>query len=555
MKLKYPVSFFTLIGAVVALPPPVPRPTLTAPQPALARDPGRTVTPGVFQPSWESLDQNYRTPEWFRDAKFGIWAHWSAQCQPEEGDWYARNMYLQGSKDYAYQVAHYGHPSQFGFKDIDNAWHAENWNPERLMGLYVAAGARYFVALANHHDNFDCWDSKYQPWNSVRVGPHKDIVGTWAGIARSRGLHFGVSDHSSHAWHWLQPAYGHDVDGPLAGVPYDGWLTKADGKGQWWDGLDPQDLYCGPRIPMPEHFPSEKAASDWHKANDGHWYESVPPQDNGYTDKWYLRTQDLVHRYHPDLLYFDDEELPLGQAGLDIAADFYNDNAAANHGTPTAVLNAKKMTVAHRAALVEDLERGVSDRIQPLPWQTDTCIGNWHYDREVFEQHRYKTALRVEQMLCDVVSKNGNLLLNIPLKGDGSIDSDEEAFLRELATWMAVNGEGIFGTRPWRVFGENAPRPPVASGGFNENKMVYTAEDIRFTAKGSDTLYAYFLGWPSSGELVIHSLGQAGAAISSVRLLGADDVKWSQESNGLHVQLPPSGGRAGVSGLKITLNP
>jgi alpha-L-fucosidase len=203
----------------------------------------RPPTPGPFKPDWSSLKQ-YRCPTWFRNAKFGIWAHWTAQCVPEQGDWYARSMYETGSPDYNYQVAHYGHPSVFGFKDIDHIWHAEHWNPAKLMQLYKAAGAQYFVALANHHDNFDCFNSTYQPWNSVNIGPHKDIVGIWAREARKLGLRFGVTVHASHAWNWFEVAQGSDKTGPLAGVPYDGNLTKADGKGKWWQGYDPQDLYA-----------------------------------------------------------------------------------------------------------------------------------------------------------------------------------------------------------------------------------------------------------------------------------------------------------------------
>ena len=197
---------------------------------------------GPFKPDWRSLKE-YECPEWFRDAKFGIWAHWSPQCEPEEGDWYARHMYEQGSVQYQYHVSHYGHPSVFGYKDVCDAWKAEKWDPEKMIQLYKRAGAKYFVALANHHDGFDCWDSTYQPWNSVRVGPKKDIVGTWAKMARKYGLHFGVSVHSARSWEWFEVAHGSDAAGPMKGVPYDGALTKADGKGKWWEGLDPADLY------------------------------------------------------------------------------------------------------------------------------------------------------------------------------------------------------------------------------------------------------------------------------------------------------------------------
>jgi alpha-L-fucosidase len=173
--------------------------------------------PAAFQPNWQSLVDGYQTPDWFRDAKFGIWAHWSAQCVPEVGDWYARNMYVQGHPNYDHHVKTYGHPSRFGFMEVQNLWKAEHWEPEALMDLYVKAGARYFVALANHHDNLDTYDSKFHAWNSVRVGPKRDIVGTWARVARARGLRFGVSNHSAHAWHWLQTAYGYDPEGPMAG--------------------------------------------------------------------------------------------------------------------------------------------------------------------------------------------------------------------------------------------------------------------------------------------------------------------------------------------------
>ena len=154
---------------------------------------------GPFQPDWDSLVKNYECPAWFRDAKFGIWAHWSAQCVPEQGDWYARRMYLQGDKAYDHHVAHYGHPSQSGFMEIDNLWRAENWDPENLMRLYVRAGAKYFVALANHHDNFDTYNSKYHACNSVNVGPKQDIISAWAKVARGHGLRFGVSNHSAHS--------------------------------------------------------------------------------------------------------------------------------------------------------------------------------------------------------------------------------------------------------------------------------------------------------------------------------------------------------------------
>ncbi len=497
------------------------------------------ITTGKFSPNWESLSQ-YQTPDWFRDAKFGIWAHWTAQCVPEQGDWYARKMYIQGDHDYKYQVANYGHPSVFGFKDIDNLWHAENWDPEKLMQLYKRAGAKYFVALANHHDNFDTFDSTYQPWNSVNIGPHKDIVGTWARVARENGLRFGVTSHASHAWAWFEVAQGHDQTGPLAGVPYDGLLTKADGTGKWWQGYDPQDLYAQ------NHTPGKDLVWTWDASKGA----SIP--DAAYCAKFFNRTIDLINKYHPDLLYFDDTILPLyqvdSQIGLKIAAHFYNTNMQLHNGQLEAVLNGKNLDPDQCKSLVLDIERGRSNTIEPLPWQTDTCIGNWHYQLSVFQRHGYKTAQTVIQTLCDIVSKNGNLLLNIPVKGDGTIDSDEIEFLQQMAAWMDINSECIFSTRPFTIFGEGPPVTTTApttnkSLGFNENKQRPLGEhDIRFTTHGS-TLYAIAMGWPQTGKLTIKTLAAHSDVypgdIQNIQLLGSHaKLTWTRDDTGLTITLP-----------------
>jgi alpha-L-fucosidase len=198
---------------------------------------------GPFKPTWESLLE-YEAPEWYRDAKFGIWAHWTPQCVPEAGDWYARNMYVEGQRQYKYHLDHYGPASRFGYKDLCAQWTLLNWEPDELIARYKKAGARIFVALANHHDNFDAWNSKHQPWNAAAIGPHRDVVGTWAAAARKQGLRFGVTVHQARNWWWFQPSHGADKTGPQAGVPYDGILTESKGKEQWWQGLDPQRLYC-----------------------------------------------------------------------------------------------------------------------------------------------------------------------------------------------------------------------------------------------------------------------------------------------------------------------
>jgi alpha-L-fucosidase len=518
------------------------------------------IASGKFQPTWSSLRQ-YELPDWFRNAKFGIWAHWGPQCQPEDGDWYARGMYQEGSEQYKFHLAHYGHPSAFGFKDVINTWKAEKWDPDKLVKLYKRVGAQYFFALANHHDNFDLWDSKYQPWNSVNVGPKRDLIAGWAKAARDNGLPFGVSVHAAHAWSWYEVTQGADKTGDKAGVPYDGKLARADGAGKWRDGLDPQDLYAQNHTPSPDFEKPSEIHRRWS------WGNGVTQPDQAYCDKFYNRTADLINRYHPDLLYFDDTALPLwpvSDAGLKIAAHFYNSDLARHDGKPNAVLFGKILSASEREALVWDIERGVPSGGLPFAWQTDTCIGSWHYSRSLYERNGYKSAKTVVQMLADIVSKNGNLLLNIPLRGDGTFDEKEQAVLEDIASWMDVNKEAIFGTRPWAVFGEGPASTGAAlSGeGFNEGKgMPFTAADVRFTAKDA-VIYAIFMDWPGAKGAEIHALGKAskslsdGSQIKAVSLLGSDAVlEWSQDEHALKAILPAKPPCAGPIVLKIITAP
>ena len=520
---------------------------------------GRRIAAGPFQPTWESLAAGYQCPEWFRDAKFGIWAHWSAQCVPEQGDWYARRMYLQGEADYRHHLEHYGHPSVSGFMEIDHLWKAERWEPEQLIARYKRAGAKYFFALANHHDNFDNYNSKYHAWNSVNVGPKKDLIAGWARAARAAGLKFGVSNHSAHAWHWFQVAYGYDPEGPKAGVRYDAYrLTKADGAGKWWEGLDPQELYAGrTSLIMPDGITTIKDANAWHDQHDRIWNEAPPPENPAFVESWFRRCQDLIDSYRPDVVYFDNTGLPLGQAGLDIAAHYYN-SALQWHGKADVVINGKKLAPEQRPALVEDIERGIATEIRPSPWQTDTCIGGWHYDRRLFTEHKYKTVAQLVPSLIDIVSKNGNLMLSIPVRGDGSIDGDEIAFLDGLTAWMDANGEGIFGSRPWTRFGEGpSTAQPAKAGRFGgadaDQRRAFTGADLRFTRKG-DALYAFLLAWPENGEAVVTSLAAGGPAgrAARVELLGRGQVSFTQDGAGLRAKLPESRPAGPAYALKIS---
>jgi alpha-L-fucosidase len=461
-----------------------------------------------------------------------MWAHWSAQCVPEQGDWYARNMYIQGTPQSDYHRLHYGHPSRCGFKEIDHLWRAENWDPEGLVSRYRRGGAKYFMALANHHDNFDNWDSSHHAWNSVRIGPQRDLIAGWAAAARREKLPFGVSTHASHAWHWFQVAYSYDAEGDLAGVHYDGHTAP--------------DLYCPPRMVPPDGIRSIAAMQDWHKTHDGKWYEDLPLGDPFIAD-WKARTIDLITKYQPDMIYFDDTGLPFGEAGLAVVEQLFATSRGL-HGTNRAIATAKKLTSEQRRYLVEDYERGFSDQIQPLPWQTDTCIGDWHYKRDI----TYKTVGQVVRMLIDIVSKNGNLMLNIPVRGDGTIDTREEQFLDSLTAWMDVNGAGIFRTRPWRVFGEG---PTRAGGGmFSEGRTQYTPQDVRFMALDQD-LYAHCLDQPHE-KLELHSLGRDRCeAIAAVALVGSDvPVRWKQTPAALELEAPERFPSKETAAFRVRMN-
>ncbi|HWB92196.1 MAG TPA: alpha-L-fucosidase [Puia sp.] len=474
-----------------------------------------SIAPGPFEPTRASL-RAYKIPDWFRDAKFGIWAHWGPQSAVEYGDWYARNMYMQGGHQYEYHVKTYGHPSKFGFKDTIPAWKAEKFDPDYLMGLYKKAGAQYFMSMGVHHDNFDLWDSKFNRWNAVNMGPHKDIVGMWSKAARKHGLKFGISDHLWISYKWFSTSKGSDKDGPFAGVAY--------------DGADPKNFeYYGK---------CEEVFSNLE------WQENWIPEV--WKQHWFDRIKDLVDKYEPDLLYCDGH-MPFEEHGLAILAHLYNKSAAKNGGLTQAVYTSKRPEdSAERTGIcVFDVERGVVESIWPLPWQTDTCIGDWHYNKE--RVGHYKSPKTVIDLLVDIVSRNGNLMLNFPLPASGMLDSDELSVLDGITRWMAVNSEGIYATRPWKLFGEGPSTDGAAKskGGaaFNEgHRKDMSYEDIRFTTKGK-TLYAFIMGWPDSGgQVVIRPLGTRGpsgaASIADVQLLGHGKVEFQRVEEGLRIMLP-----------------
>jgi alpha-L-fucosidase len=453
------------------------------------------IASGSLEPTMESLT-NYHCPDWFRDAKFGIWAHWGPQAVPMDGDWYARQMYQQGHAQYKDHLEHYGHPSTNGYKDIIPLWKAEKWDPERLMGLYKRAGAKYFVSMGSHHDNFFLWNSKLHRWNTVNMGPHRDVVGTWQAAAQKYGLKFGVSEHLGASFTWFQDSHKSDKTGALAGVKY--------------DGADPQyeELY---------HFAAEPGDTGWYSTNP-RWQQM-----------WFNEIKELVDNYHPDLLYTDGG-VPFGnEVGRSLIAHLYNSDAARRGGAAQVVYTCKQKS---EGRWIEDLERGVMPGINPYPWQTDTSIGDWFYNRN----WKFRPVSWTIHMLVDIVSKNGNLLLNVVQRPDGSLDGEVEEMLKELADWIGIHGEAIYGTRPWLVYGEGSVR---TKGGHFHEDFKYSAKDIRFTKKG-EALYATALGWPEDGRLLVRSLASTGAGtISEVTLLGSEaKLVWDRTPEGLVVTLP-----------------
>ncbi len=500
----------------------------------------RVIGAGPFEPTWESL-KNYKVPEWFRNAKFGIWAHWGPQCVEGSGDWMARAMYREGSSEYKHHVEHYGHPSEIGFKDIIPLFKAEKWNPDQLVAFYKRIGAQYFVAMGNHHDNFDLWDSQYQPWNSMNMGPKRDILAEWEKASRKYDLPFGISFHADHAWTWFETAQRYDLEGPKKGISYDGNLTKADGKGKWWEGYDPQDLYA-------QNHPLSEGG--WKASTDKQWAwengASIPSQE--YCTKFYNRTLDAIDRYRPDLIYFDVTVVPfypINDTGLKIAAHFYNQNRALHNGKLEGVMLGKGLDEEQRKALVWDVERGAPDQLVEEPWQSCSCIGGWHYKTSIYEKDEYKSAAYMVKMLVDIVSKNGNLLLSVPLRADGTFDEKEERILNDFANWMEVNKESIIHTRPWRIFGEG----PIAEAStsatkddFNEKRYTQaTSTEIRFT-ETAEYVYATALAWPEDNRVLIKSLAKDNhlwtGKIRNIQLLGYGKVSFTQTNQGLLIRLP-----------------
>ena len=487
------------------------------------------VAPGPFQPTWASLGQR-QNPAWFNEAKFGIWVHWGPQSAAAYGDWYARNMYVEGHKAYQFHLNKYGHPSEFGFKDVINTWKAEQFDAAKLAALYKKAGARYLVAMANHHDNFDNWASTHQPWNSVNMGPKRDIVGELKAAADKEKMRFGVSIHNINTWGWYDTCRDADKSGPRAGVPYDGHLTKADGKGKWWEGYDPTDLY-GPVHQGGETGDAPSAA---------------------FMTNWFLRSRELIDKYQPDVLEFDlwspttiwrqwvklDDVTGPNQVdsrvGMLIAQHYYNQQSKWRKGADEGIITLKGLTPERLAGSTLALERDFCEKILPQAGQLEDGMGDWHYNGK---EGAYMPANEVIATLVEAVARNCNLLLNVVLRPDGSVAGDQEATLLRVGRWLEINGEAIYGSSPYNVMGEGPHRMKSRAQAKEENAPnklpSYTEEDIRFT-RNAGAIYAIVMVSPTK-ELVIKAVAQE--KIKAVTLLGSNvAVKWAQAAAGLVIQ-------------------
>jgi len=505
------------------------------------------VAAGPYPADWKGLSKLYTVPEWWRDAKFGAWAHWDPQSMPEDGDWYARGMYIQGSQQYNYQVQHFGYPSVYGYKDIAHNWVIDRWNPNALMKLYIQMGARYFMAMGAHHDNFDCFNSKYQPWNSVNVGPKVDIVGTWEKVARKYGMPFGIGFHDTPARTWGQfmpVRYTSDKSGPMKGVPYDALQTILDGYGKWskqdisalakpsilptimngkdkwWKGMDPVDLY-GLQHTMDLNEPRSLPGND--------------PLRSPFANQFMWRVDDAINKYHPDILYFDehagDSQVDLGvHMGLgflapQLAANYYNKSLRWNNGKMKVVLNLKGVGGRYNSfqdhpellsfvkrSLVRSTEAIIEQEISAYPFQTEVTSGDWHYQKG---QH-YLDAGAVIRLLMENVSRNGSLLLNISMHGRGNLDPQAIRICTDVGAWLKINGEAVYRSRPFEVYGED--------------EVCYT--------RNNGNVYATLLDW-NGGSITLKALHTGGSTlgkVSKVEMLGSNiKMNFVQNENGLTV--------------------
>ncbi len=458
----------------------------------------REAQVGPFKPTWDSL-KTYQIPKWYEDAKFGIFIHWGLYSVPAFGsEWYPRNMYVQGTPDFKHEVAAHGPQTKFGYKNFISDFKADKFDAKAWADLFRNAGAKFVIPVGEHHDGFPMYDSGLTDWSAAKMGPKRDVVGELATAVRADGLHFGVSSHRAEHYFFFNGGreFPSDVQDPRYASFYGPAHVGPTDKNQWAGHPDP-----------------------------------------AYLDDWLARTTEIVLKYQPEVVWFDwwintKEFEPYLRR---FAAFYYNEAAA--HGT-TASIN-YKYTAFPEGAAVLDIERGQLEGVRKLLWQTDTSISkkSWGYINN--DTFRSPDSLITE--LVDIVSKNGVLLLNVGPRSDGTIPEEAQHILLDMGRWLATNGEAVYGTRPWTVYGEGPTK--VTGGAFHDaSNEGFSSEDIRFTTKGN-TLYAIALGWPEGGKLTIKSLAEGGqnsiSSIRNIQLLGSNTkLTWTRDSDGLHVQAP-----------------
>ena len=521
MKSFTPATLFLLAASTLSAQSLPPQDSLanTAHQVAKVRAETASSNPHVpFHSNWDSLAQ-YRTPDWFRDAKFGIFLHWGVYSVPAFGnEWYSRNMYVPGNPAFEHHVATYGPQTKFGYKDFIPMFKAEKFDPNAWVDLFAQAGARYVVPVGEHCDGFAMYNSDITPWNAARMGPHRDVVGELATATRARGLRFGVSSHTAEHWWW----YGRGRSFP------------SDVRDET---PETAKLY-GPAAAM--NLPGPDGVTNDEKEPDPSHLERWLAPDQPFLDNWLALSSEIVDKYHPDFIYFDWWiGQPAFKPALQQFAAYYYDRSAERHQQP--VLTYKEESMPANAATL-DIERGKLDTLRLLPWQTDTSISihSWGY----VEHDQYRTAKSLIAQLVDTVSKNGNLLLNVGPRSDGTIPDEARTVLLQMGAWLRINGDAIYATRPFTVFGEGPTKAPKNSTEKNNDIQIYTPQDVRYTtSKSGDTLYATALGWPADGTLILHTLYAGNpylpGKICSVSLLGASQsIPFHQQPDGLHLTLP-----------------
>ncbi len=510
------------------------------------------IASGPYEPTWNSIEANYPgTPAWLRDSKFGIWVHFGPQAAGESGDWYARKLYVEGTSAYENHLKKYGHPSEVGYKEVLRDWNPAKFSPKALVDIYKDAGARFLIIQGVHHDQFDMWDSKYQAWNSTRLGPKRDFLGEWEKASRAAGIRFGITFHHEYSWWWWQTAFQSDTQGDKAGIPYDGNLTLEDGKGKWWEGLDPRYLYG---VNLREYESVAEAANTL-------WSPPKPGIFSGHLEfaKWYakwwaLRMMDAVDKYQPDFIYTDGtDQQPFSGSGTGtgykcdamqrVIADFYNRTLADRGEVDVfSIVKFRKTT----NGTVNTCETGIPEGIKDdQAWIAETPVGDWFYGPNFVY-----SSDAVIRYLLEIVARDGSFGLSIPLRPDGSMDEACHEMLHEVGEWMRVNGDGIYGSSAWKVLGEGKDGklntlPGGRIGQWQADHVFYNT-DFRFTVGKDGMLYVWCMTVPKAGDkLTIASLGTNKGLfdkkIRSVELMGTEQsVDWKQNADGLEIVYPDS---------------